>query len=283
MASPLTLHDDRLFPADPGTREVARRIYATTRELPIISPHGHVPPRWLAHDEHFGNPTKLLLTPDHYINRVLHANGVELSDLGVGRGDQMSEADNRKAFRLLCEHWSDFNGTAMRYWLVDQLVGIFDADGNPISKVTLDSATKSAKFYVMANGPVTNATLQVKGAASSTAIWTKLVFDEPPIPHVQLATLYDRNGDGRGDSLHIKFNKELGGKNTLDSLKFAFGEGFPVQTKENWKVSSNNTELSIVSSNNCEPYKLCGFSSLIFTGGKEDIYTGSIDTWFTYT
>jgi len=138
MASPLTLHDDRLFPADPGTREVARRIYATTRELPIISPHGHVPPRWIARNEHFGNPTKLLLTPDHYINRVLHANGVELSELGVGRGDEMTEADNRRAFRLLCEHWADFNGTAMRYWLVDQLVGIFGVDVRP-SAATADT------------------------------------------------------------------------------------------------------------------------------------------------
>ena len=157
-----------------------------------------------------------------------------------------------------------------------------DENGKPISKVVLDSMGR-ATFYVIANAPVTGATLQAKGAASSAATWTDLVFKEPPIPRISSAIFIDRNGDGRGDSLHIKFNKELGGKNNLDSLKFAFGEGFPVQTKENWKVSSNNTELSIVSSSTCEPYKLCGFSSLIFTGGKEDIYTGSIDTWFTYT
>ncbi len=157
-----------------------------------------------------------------------------------------------------------------------------DETGKAISKVVLDS-TGRATFYVIANAPVTGATLQAKGAASSAAVWTDLVFQEPPIPRISSAEFYDRNGDGRGDSLHIKFNKELGGKNTLDSLKFAFGEGFPVQTKENWKVSGNNTELTIVSSGTCEPYKLCGFSSLIFTGGKEDLYTGSIDTWFTYT
>ncbi|WP_315334896.1 glucuronate isomerase [Propionibacterium acidifaciens] len=134
MASPLTLNDDRLLPPDPGTRGIARRIYATTRELPIISPHGHVPPRWIARDEHFGNPARLLITPDHYINRVLHANGVELSELGVGRGEEMTEADNRRAFRLLCEHWTDLNGTAMRYWLTDQLVGIFGVRVRPAAE-----------------------------------------------------------------------------------------------------------------------------------------------------
>jgi len=64
------------------------------------------------------------------VNRLLHANGVDLEDLGVGR-ESMSEEDNRNAFRILCEHWRDFAGTAMRYWLVDQLVGIFGVTERP--------------------------------------------------------------------------------------------------------------------------------------------------------
>ena len=44
----LQLHPDRLLPADPTTRGIARRLYAAVRDLPIISPHGHVPPEWIA-------------------------------------------------------------------------------------------------------------------------------------------------------------------------------------------------------------------------------------------
>ena len=33
-----------------GTRAIARRLYAAVADLPIISPHGHVPPQWLAED-----------------------------------------------------------------------------------------------------------------------------------------------------------------------------------------------------------------------------------------
>ena len=98
MAHELTLNDDRLFPADEAVRQIARRIYAQTRDLPIISPHGHVPPVWIAEDTSFDNPTRLLLTPDHYINRLMHANGIDLSTLGVTvpRTD-MTEQDNRNA------------------------------------------------------------------------------------------------------------------------------------------------------------------------------------------
>ncbi|MBK5247991.1 MAG: glucuronate isomerase [Actinomycetales bacterium] len=126
----LDLHPDRLLPAEPGQRAIARRLYDTVRDLPIISPHGHVPPRWLAEDIPFTDPTSLLITPDHYINRMLHAHGAPLSDLGVGRGP-LSEADARKAFRLLCEHWSAYRGTPVRYWLEDELVSIFGVDVRP--------------------------------------------------------------------------------------------------------------------------------------------------------
>ena len=116
MSTPtLTLSEDRLLPRESSALAVAREIYRSTKGLPIISPHGHVPVSWIADDMAFSDPTSLLITPDHYVNRLLHANGVDLEDLGVGR-KTMSEEDNRRAFRILCEHWRDFAGTAMRYW-----------------------------------------------------------------------------------------------------------------------------------------------------------------------
>ena len=37
-------------------RAIARRLYDAVRELPVISPHGHVDPRLLLDDEPFGDP-----------------------------------------------------------------------------------------------------------------------------------------------------------------------------------------------------------------------------------
>ena len=76
-------HDDRLLPPDPGVRALARDLYAGVRDLPILSPHGHVPAQLLLDDEPFRDPTSLLLTPDHYVTRLLHASGVPLDALSL--------------------------------------------------------------------------------------------------------------------------------------------------------------------------------------------------------
>lgn len=137
MDAALTLHPDRLFPAETSTRAVARRLYEQVRDLPIISPHSHVPPEWIAQDIPFRDPTSLLITPDHYVTRMLHAQGVDLADLGVGQGE-LSEADSRRAFRLLCRHWPAYHGTPVRYWLENELVGIFGVTQRP-SAATADA------------------------------------------------------------------------------------------------------------------------------------------------
>lgn len=126
----LDLHPDRMLPADPVLRPIAREIYQEVAGLPIISPHGHVPPQWLADDVPFADPTSMLITPDHYVNRLLHANGVALSELGVGQTD-FGPDRARAAFRLLCSHWKAYRGTPVKFWLESQLVDIFGVDIAP--------------------------------------------------------------------------------------------------------------------------------------------------------
>jgi glucuronate isomerase len=118
------VHPDRLLPADPGIRAIARRLYDHVRRLPLIAPHGHVDPTVLLDNHPFPDATTLLVTPDHYVTRLLHADGVELSALGVGEG-QLSPSASRQAWRLLCERWHVYQGTPVRYWLEAELAEIF--------------------------------------------------------------------------------------------------------------------------------------------------------------
>src|ERR1035438_10241090 len=69
------LHRDRLLPADPGVRRIARSLYEGTASLPIVSPHGHCDPALLADDTPFDSPATELVTKDHYILRMLYSQG----------------------------------------------------------------------------------------------------------------------------------------------------------------------------------------------------------------
>jgi glucuronate isomerase len=129
----LSRHPDRLLPAEPGVRDVARRLYEAVRDLPILSPHGHVDARILADDVPFADPATLFVTPDHYVTRLLHAGGVPLGDLGVGR-TELPEAESRRTWRLLCENWQLFRGTPSRYWLESELADIFDVTVVPSAR-----------------------------------------------------------------------------------------------------------------------------------------------------
>ncbi|MGD1053945.1 MAG: glucuronate isomerase [Candidatus Dormibacteria bacterium] len=128
----IDLHPDRLLPAEPAQREIARRLHEGVRGLPIVSPHGHVDPVLLLQDRPFDNPADLFVTPDHYVTRMLHAHGVPLSDLGVPRRDgEGAAAHPRETWRRLCERWDAFRGTPSRYWLEAELAQVFDIPVRP--------------------------------------------------------------------------------------------------------------------------------------------------------
>ena len=74
----MALHPDRLLPADPGTRGIARRRLGAVAALPILSPHGHTDPAWYAEDRPLTDPAQLFVVPDHHVFRMLYSQGVPL-------------------------------------------------------------------------------------------------------------------------------------------------------------------------------------------------------------
>ncbi|MEM9839346.1 MAG: glucuronate isomerase [Pseudomonadota bacterium] len=118
MTKPLVLHPDRLFPAEPTQRKLARSLYETVADFPIVSPHGHTDPSWFAENEPFPDPAQLLITPDHYVFRMLYSQGVRMEDLGVPTADGTPvETDGRTIWKLFAKHYHLFAGTPSRMWL----------------------------------------------------------------------------------------------------------------------------------------------------------------------
>ncbi len=110
----MLIHPDRLFPAEPDTRKIARMLYERVRVLPLVSPHGHTQAEWFAKNEPLPDPASLFVQPDHYIYRMLYSQGVTLEDLEIGRPDL---TDARKVWRIFARHYYLFRGTPTRLWL----------------------------------------------------------------------------------------------------------------------------------------------------------------------
>ena len=98
--------------------ELARQIFGEMNKYPIISPHGHVAASMILENKNFSDPVALLLTPDHYILRMLYSQGVSYEKLAMN-----SPEDN---FKLLAENWRLFRSTPSRIWFHEILATLFD-------------------------------------------------------------------------------------------------------------------------------------------------------------
>lgn len=110
----MLIHPDRLFPADPCTRRIARSLYERVADLPLISPHGHTQAGWFAHNEPFPDPATLFVQPDHYVFRMLYSQGVSMDDLEIG---QPVIKNPRRVWHIFASHYHLFRGTPTRVWL----------------------------------------------------------------------------------------------------------------------------------------------------------------------
>jgi glucuronate isomerase len=130
------LHRDRLFPADPASRAIARDLFRAVERLPIVSPHGHTDPRWWGENPAFENPAALFVIPDHYVCRMLVSQGVPFAALGIGPG---AETDPRAIWRSFAGQYHLFRGTPSRLWVDHALETVFGV-ADRLSPDTADAA-----------------------------------------------------------------------------------------------------------------------------------------------
>ena len=74
IANKWALSPDRCFAPNLTQRDLARQLYASVKDLPLVCPHGHVSPSLLADpNARFGSPAELFIIPDHYVFRMLYS------------------------------------------------------------------------------------------------------------------------------------------------------------------------------------------------------------------
>ena len=119
------LNPDRYFSPVPAVRDTARALYERVVNLPLVCPHGHVDPRMLAEDTPVPYPAALIVVPDHYLVRMMYAQGVPMESLGIPRLDGgPTETDPHKVWQVFADHFYLFRGTPSGAWLAHELESV---------------------------------------------------------------------------------------------------------------------------------------------------------------
>lgn len=159
MVSRLSLHQDRLLPIEAGLRGIAQDLLATIEDMPIVSPHGHVPVAWFDPQFHFRDATDLLIRPDHYVLRMFASQGYRYEDLGVAGKDSVEIADSRTAFRTFAANYDLFLGTPTRSWLDHALYEVLQVS-EPLTGRTADAVLRKSmrlwRAWNLHRGPFAN-------------------------------------------------------------------------------------------------------------------------------
>lgn len=129
----LDLNPFRALPTGAAQRDLAYQIYEAVRDLPIISMHGHVAVETFLDNEAFADPSSLLITPDHYLCRMLYSQGYRPADLGVGVPD-MTPEESRAVWRRVFSNWKLFRGTPTRFWLEHEFAEVFGVGEVPCAE-----------------------------------------------------------------------------------------------------------------------------------------------------
>jgi glucuronate isomerase len=115
----LMMDPDRFFDPIPAQKEIARELYASVQNLPILSPHSHVDPAIFSGEKPPShNPVEILIQPDHYLLRMLYSQGIAL--------DQILARENpRKVWQLFADNFFIFRGTPSGLWFSQVLETVF--------------------------------------------------------------------------------------------------------------------------------------------------------------
>lgn len=106
---------------------LARELYQQMSAFPILAPHGHVNPALLAENLPFPDPVALLITPDHYITRMLASQGFGYEELDIPTqpGGVQLGINPENIWNILAANWRAFAGTPSRIWFEEILTEIF--------------------------------------------------------------------------------------------------------------------------------------------------------------
>ena len=154
-------------------------------------------------------------------------------------------------------------------------ISFLDEKKQRVNRLITDS-TGVAKFYVVGDSSVTNASFEISGGTVANVIsWGNIHFKEPPVPFASLGEAYDRNGDGVLDSIAVVFNKAFG-ETIPDTIAWSFGS-------DDWHtVASVENVTMLMRDEKSLSIHADSLLDKVFTGDAKSAYQGSFRYHYTY-
>ena len=120
-------------PARRRARDVARRIHASTKDLPLLSAcTATSTSALLADDAPFGDPAELLVVPDHYVHRMLVSQGVVPPTASASRAATAWTTGTRGRSGGVLRRAGTCSAAPRRgYWLEHEFAEVFGVTVHP--------------------------------------------------------------------------------------------------------------------------------------------------------
>ncbi len=173
-----------------------------------------------------------------------------------------------------CSGNDDYCKVVLRLATQDSLY-FYDEDSNIIDSVETD-VFGFAKFYVMSDMTVDGASFKVSGiAVSNEIVWKNIHLEKPPVPNAINGYMFDRNGDGMADSLHVAFSESFA-KDIPDTLDWVFGDN------ASHMIASEEAIRGLVQNDSIIVIDNYAMTKDVFTGNRDDIYKGVFKYHYTH-
>ncbi len=130
------LSPDRFFAAEPGQRKIARQLYASVLNLPLVCPCVSLNPDLFSDPTNtLGDPCDLLILSDENIVRRLKLQGMNVERHGQkGRDAKNRESENRKIWQFLVDNSLVIRGIPADIWLAEIIYSVFGIKEKLVTK-----------------------------------------------------------------------------------------------------------------------------------------------------
>ena len=168
----------------------------------------------------------------------------------------------------------DSNVVTLNLSTSDSLV-FFNKNNEQVTSIETDG-TGFADFYVMGTADVVNGSFTIGGnAVGNTLTWKNINLKKPPVPYATKGWMFDRNGDGVGDSICVVYN-EVFDDDIPDTLDWMFGDSV------SHKISSVAEVQKYIEQDSMIVITADSLLTHVFTGKDNDVYNGMFRYHYTH-